>query len=73
MSFLFNSTEERERVFAARFAEALTSLRHPKILLTPHNPSKVEPEPAAKAVIDNILRHRTGLAPIGLVDRNRGY
>jgi glyoxylate/hydroxypyruvate reductase A len=46
---------------------------HPKILLTPHIASKVEPEPAARAVIDNIRRHRAGLPPIGLVDRSRGY
>jgi glyoxylate/hydroxypyruvate reductase A len=46
---------------------------HPKILLTPHIASKVEPEPAARAVIENLRRHRSGLPPIGLVDRNRGY
>jgi glyoxylate/hydroxypyruvate reductase A len=47
--------------------------RHPKILLTPHIASKVEPEPAARAVIENLRRHRAGLPPIGLVDRSRGY
>lgn len=46
---------------------------HPKILLTPHIASKVEPEPAARAVIENLRRHRAGLSPIGLVDRSRGY
>jgi glyoxylate/hydroxypyruvate reductase A len=46
---------------------------HPKILLTPHIASKVEPEPAAKAVIENLRRHWSGLPPIGLVDRSRGY
>jgi glyoxylate/hydroxypyruvate reductase A len=46
---------------------------HPKILLTPHIASKVEPEPAARAVIENLRRHRAGLPPIGLVDRSRGY
>ncbi|WP_420103530.1 2-hydroxyacid dehydrogenase [Bosea sp. (in: a-proteobacteria)] len=46
---------------------------HPRILLTPHIASKVEPEPAARAVIENIRRHRAGLSPIGLVDRSRGY
>ena len=46
---------------------------HPKVILTPHIASKVEAEPAAKAVIDNIRRHRSGLRPIGLVDRSRGY
>jgi glyoxylate/hydroxypyruvate reductase A len=46
---------------------------HPKILLTPHIASKVEPEPASKAVIENLRRHQAGLPPIGLVDRSRGY
>ncbi len=46
---------------------------HPKVILTPHIASKVEAEPAAKAVIDNIRRHRSGLRPIGVVDRSRGY
>ncbi len=46
---------------------------HPGVILTPHIASKVEAEPAAKAVIDNIRRHRAGLPPVGLVDRGRGY
>lgn len=46
---------------------------HPKILLTPHVASVTQPETAARAVIDNIKRHRAGLAPIGLVGRDRGY
>ncbi|ALA20309.1 MULTISPECIES: glyoxylate/hydroxypyruvate reductase A [unclassified Chelatococcus] len=46
---------------------------HPGVILTPHIASKVEAGPAAKAVIDNIRRHRAGLPPIGLVDRGRGY
>lgn len=46
---------------------------HPKVILTPHIASKVEAAPAARAVIENIRRHRSGLAPIGLVDRSRGY
>ncbi|CAH1679656.1 Glyoxylate/hydroxypyruvate reductase A [Hyphomicrobiales bacterium] len=47
--------------------------RHPKVILTPHIASKVEAEPAARAVIENLRRHRSGLPPIGLVDRGRGY
>ncbi|WP_184692460.1 2-hydroxyacid dehydrogenase [Rhizobium leguminosarum] len=47
--------------------------RHPKIILTPHIASVTQPETAARAVIDNIKRHRDGLEPIGLVDRDRGY
>ncbi|MBB4018319.1 glyoxylate/hydroxypyruvate reductase A [Chelatococcus caeni] len=46
---------------------------HPGVILTPHIASKVEAEPAAKAVIENIRRHRAGLPPVGLVDRGRGY
>jgi glyoxylate/hydroxypyruvate reductase A len=46
---------------------------HPKVILTPHIASKVEAAPAAKAVIENLRRHRSGLPPIGLVDRSRGY
>ncbi|WEX78958.1 glyoxylate/hydroxypyruvate reductase A [Sinorhizobium numidicum] len=47
--------------------------RHPKILLTPHVASVTQPETAARAVIENIKRHRAGFDPIGLVDRSRGY
>jgi glyoxylate/hydroxypyruvate reductase A len=47
--------------------------RHPKITLTPHIASVTQPETAARAVIENIKRHRAGLDPIGLVDRRRGY
>jgi len=43
------------------------------VILTPHIASKVEAAPAAKAVIENLRRHRSGLPPIGLVDRCRGY
>lgn len=46
---------------------------HPKIILTPHVASVTQPASAARAVIDNIRRHRAGLDPIGLVDRSRGY
>ena len=46
---------------------------HPNILLTPHVASVTQAETAARAVIDNIKRHRHGLDPIGLVDRTRGY
>ena len=46
---------------------------HPRILLTPHVASVTQAETAARAVIDNIRRLRNGLAPVGLVDRARGY
>ena len=46
---------------------------HPRIWLTPHIASTVQPESGADAVIANIRRHLRGEAPIGLVDRARGY
>lgn len=46
---------------------------HPKIILTPHIASVTQPATAARAVIENVRRHRAGLDPIGLVDRSRGY
>lgn len=46
---------------------------HPKILLTPHVASVTQPETAARAVVENVRRHKAGLDPIGLVDRTRGY
>ncbi|RUX25817.1 glyoxylate/hydroxypyruvate reductase A [Mesorhizobium sp. M7A.F.Ca.US.011.01.1.1] len=46
---------------------------HPKIILTPHIASVTQPATAARAVIENIRRHRARLDPIGLVDRSRGY
>ncbi|MDX8458020.1 2-hydroxyacid dehydrogenase [Mesorhizobium humile] len=46
---------------------------HPKVILTPHIASVTQPATAARAIIDNIRRHRAGLDPIGLVDRSRGY
>ncbi|MGJ4929212.1 2-hydroxyacid dehydrogenase [Bradyrhizobium sp. HKCCYLS2038] len=47
--------------------------RHPRVLITPHVASVTQPETAALAVAENIRRHRTGLDPVGLVDRSRGY
>ena len=46
---------------------------HPKIILTPHVASVTQADTAARAIIDNIKRHRKGQDPIGLVDRARGY
>lgn len=46
---------------------------HPKVLITPHIASVTHPRTAAKAVIDNIRRHRAGQEPVGLIDRTRGY
>lgn len=47
--------------------------RHEKILLTPHVASVTQAAGAAAAVVDNLRRHFAGLAPVGLVDRARGY
>ena len=47
--------------------------RHPRVLITPHVASVTQPESAARAVAENITRHRAGLDPVGLVDRSRGY
>ncbi|MER9592329.1 glyoxylate/hydroxypyruvate reductase A [Mesorhizobium australicum] len=46
---------------------------HQKIIVTPHVASVTQPATAARAVIENIRRHRAGLDPIGLVDRSRRY
>jgi len=46
---------------------------HPKVVLTPHVASVTQPRTAARAVVENIRRHRAGRTPIGLVDRTRGY
>ncbi|OLP46256.1 2-hydroxyacid dehydrogenase [Rhizobium oryziradicis] len=47
--------------------------RHPRVMITPHIASATQPETAALAVIDNIRRVESGLDPVGLVDRSRGY
>jgi len=46
---------------------------HPKILLTPHIASVTQPHSAARTVVENIKRYQSGLDPLGLVDRSRGY
>ncbi|GHC73200.1 2-hydroxyacid dehydrogenase [Limoniibacter endophyticus] len=46
---------------------------HPKISITPHIASVTQPHTAAKAVIENIRRHRAGEELVGLIDRTRGY
>ncbi|SHJ92801.1 glyoxylate/hydroxypyruvate reductase A [Aureimonas altamirensis DSM 21988] len=47
--------------------------RHPKVLITPHVASVTQADTAARAVIDNLRRHRDGRPMVGLVDRARGY
>ena len=47
--------------------------RHPKVLITPHVASVTQADTAARAVIDNLRRHRDGQPMVGLVDRVRGY
>jgi glyoxylate/hydroxypyruvate reductase A len=46
---------------------------HPGVILTPHIASQTRGETAAAAVIDNIRRVQSNVAPIGLVDRQCGY
>lgn len=46
---------------------------HPRIVLTPHIASMTQPGTAVDAVLDNIRRHRAGLALTGVVERQRGY
>ena len=46
---------------------------HPRMLITPHITSATQPHSAARAVVENIRRHRAGEEPIGLVDRTLGY
>lgn len=47
--------------------------RHPRVLLTPHVASVTQPESAARAVIEQIRRHR-GAEPLhDVVDRAHGY
>lgn len=46
---------------------------HPKVILTPHVAAITQNDSAARAVVANIRRIEAGEAPIGLVDRIRGY
>ncbi|WP_417711282.1 2-hydroxyacid dehydrogenase [Roseibium aggregatum] len=46
---------------------------HPKVMITPHIASVTQPDTAARAVADNIQRHRAGEEMIGAVDRTLGY
>lgn len=46
---------------------------HPRVILTPHIASVTQPRAAAKRIVDNIRRHESGLDPVGVIDRTRGY
>lgn len=46
---------------------------HPRVLITPHIASVTQPHTAARAVVENIRRHRAGTDLIGLIDRKLGY
>lgn len=48
-------------------------LRHPRIIVTPHIASVTSTESGARAVLDNIRRHRAGEPMLGTVARDRGY
>jgi glyoxylate/hydroxypyruvate reductase A len=47
--------------------------RHPRILVTPHTAAPTIIEAAGAQVVDNVRRMERGEAPLGLVDRRRGY
>jgi len=46
---------------------------HPKILLTPHIASLIDPEAGAKVIAENIRRFRSGEPVQDLVDLSQGY
>lgn len=46
---------------------------HPRVLITPHIASRTQPDTAAKVVLANIQRHRSGGELADVVDRERGY
>jgi glyoxylate/hydroxypyruvate reductase A len=47
--------------------------RHPRILITPHIASAARGETSVEVVLSNLQLLRSGKAPVGLVDRERGY
>lgn len=47
--------------------------RHPAIFLTPHVAAETRPETAGEVLADNVARILAGKAPVGEVDRARGY
>ncbi|BCG04996.1 glyoxylate/hydroxypyruvate reductase A (plasmid) [Paraburkholderia sp. PGU19] len=46
---------------------------YPHLRITPHIASATQPETTVDVVLDNIRRHRDGLAILGQVDRSLGY
>ncbi len=46
---------------------------HPKILLTPHIASLIDPEAGAKVIAENIRRFMAGESVSGMVDLSQGY
>ena len=46
---------------------------HPKIVITPHNAGDLAPHQLVAGVFRQIDRVESGLAPVNLVDRTRGY
>lgn len=45
----------------------------PRILITPHIAGTADPDGSARAIADNIRRHRAGEPLVGAVARDRGY
>ena len=46
---------------------------HGKVMLTPHVASESDPATAARVIAEGILNFERGEAPVGLVDRQKGY
>jgi glyoxylate/hydroxypyruvate reductase A len=46
---------------------------HPRVIVTPHVASETQPDTSARAILENVLRHRRGEPLVGVVDRSRGY
>jgi glyoxylate/hydroxypyruvate reductase A len=47
--------------------------RHPKIVVTPHVAAPTLVDVASAQVVENVRRMERGEAPLGLVERTRGY
>jgi glyoxylate/hydroxypyruvate reductase A len=47
--------------------------RHPKVIVTPHAAAPTIVDAAERQVIENVRRIERGEAPLGVVDRTKGY
>jgi len=46
---------------------------HPRVTVTPHNAALSAPEAVGRLIAEQVARMERGEAPLGLVDRSRGY